>query len=578
MFGTADELETNDLNIHSYASVGDCSGVREELENGVPVDARDYQAFTPLAHAARGSDAGEEIIRLLVDSGADVNAVVDNSSECPLGLAACSGDLRKAQILFDAGADINLVLPKGYTVLIKVMYALHDDEMLIPVAAFLVQNGAEINCETEYGESPLNVASRLGRFDAVKLLLDAGGDPTPLGWTELMKAIAWGSCDDVKAQLCGKGELEHRDRCDRTPWLLAAFVGELEKAKLVFSAGASLDDRSRRGDTALTYCAARGHADLLQWLIEIGADIEVADDARNTALMLASQEGQTTCVELLLKASADPSRKNEYDKNAMSLASNEPIMRLLEKAGEDIGDINKKAKRTLTGLHDGESLKVSKAEYGAGKRPRFGKSNPELMDIPFWKEMARAGIAAYQGKAQFGDENDMSEPAWCFSRFGMSFTELPDGRIVQIGGEHEDFYDPDFCIYNDVIVHERSGKFQIMGYPKDVFPPTDFHSATHIDGFIYIVGGLGYHGSRRFGVTPIYRLNCRTWKIEAVESSGDNPGWIFEHKARLDEPGSLVVSGGKTGTEIGGEEQHAENDDEFHLDLAKMIWTRVKAK
>jgi len=26
--------------------------------------------------------------------------------------------------------------------------------------------------------------------------------------------------------------------------------------------------------------------------------------------------------------------------------------------------------------------------------------------------------------------------------------QLPDGRLVSVGGEHEDYYDPDFCIYN----------------------------------------------------------------------------------------------------------------------------------
>jgi hypothetical protein len=36
-------------------------------------------------------------------------------------------------------------------------------------------------------------------------------------------------------------------------------------------------------------------------------------------------------------------------------------------------------------------------------------------------------------------------------RFGQSLTFLPDGRAVQIGGEHVDFYYPVFCIYNDVL-------------------------------------------------------------------------------------------------------------------------------
>lgn len=562
------------MHIHSFASQGDCNGVRGELAKGVPVDARDEQDHTPLAYAARSSDADEEMVMLLIDSGAEVNAVVDNSKNTPFGLAACSGDLNKAQVLLDFGADINFLSPKGYTVLINVVHSLHDDDKLVQVVQFLVSNGAEINCESDYGESPLSVASRLGRFDVVSVLLGAGADPLPLRWTDMLKAVTLGTCDEVQRLLDQGGSLNDRDRWDRTPWLLASFIGDIEKAKLIHSAGANIDDRGRGGDNALMYCASNGNADMLKWLVAIGIGIEAVNDTRNTALMFAAQEGMTSCVELLLGAGADPSCKNEYGENAMSLASNEQAVRLLAGAGQDIGDISTEMKRRLTGLEDGEVLNVSKGEYLSGKRPRFGKSNPELMDIPFWNEMVRAGISAYQGKVQFGDESDMSEPAWCFSRFGMSFTELPDGRFVQIGGEHEDFYDPDFCIYNDVTIHNRSGKFQIMGYPKDVFPPTDFHSATLVDGFIYIIGGLGYHGTRQFGRTPVFRLNCETWKIEEITSSGDNPGWIYGHKVGLVESDVLLISGGKICIEGNGEEQHIENGDGFTFDVSQRAWTR----
>lgn len=562
------------LDIHSYASKGDCSGVRNELSRGVPVDARDVQDYTPLAYALSSPNAGEEILQLLIASGADVNASVDNSMSFPLGLAAGSGNLSKVQILWNAGANIKYVSPKGYTVLINVIHSLNDDKMLIPVIEFLVKNGAEIDCETDYGESPLSVASHLGRFDAVKLLLGAGADPSPLQWTELLKAVALGSFEDVQRLLAGSDSLNDRDRWDRTPWLLASFVGDVKKAKLLRSTGANINDQGRGGQNSLMYCAERGHPDLLQWLIEIGVDIEVVDSAGNTALMLAAQAGKTTCAQLLLEAAASPSGKNEYGENAMAMASNAEVIRLLARSGEDIGDISTEMKRTLTGLHGGDTLNVTKPEYLSGMGPRFGKENPEVMDVPLWHEMVRAGITAYQAKAQFGDAENMAEPAWCFSRFGISFTELPDGRFVQIAGEHEDFYDPDFYIYNDVIVHDRSGDFQIMGYPKEVFPPTDFHSATHAKGSIYIIGGLGYQGSRRFGSTPIYRLDCKTWRIEAVHSIGENPGWIYKHRARLVDSSVLVVSGGEICNENDGEEQHVENTDQFSINLLNMTWTR----
>lgn len=563
------------MDIHDFASTGDMSGVRNELAKGVSVDIRDKRNHTPLACAASSADADVAMLELLIEAGADVNALVGESEGFLLGVAAGSGSVGKVKTLLDAGANVKFTSPKGYTVLISIMYALHNDERLVPMAEFLIQHGAETDCETDYGESPLSVASLMGRFDAVKALLAAGADPSPLRWTELMKAVAIGGSSDVQRMLEGGGKLDDRDRWERTPWLLSAFVEDMAKAQLLLAAGAKIDDRDRMGDTVLMHCATKGKAEMLAWLVENGAEIDAISDFGKTALMSAAEAGKDDCVRLLLKAGANPSHKNEYDENVMSMASTEDVVRLLIKAGEDISDISTEMKRKLTGLEDGETLNVTKAEYRAGKLPRFGKSNPEVMDIPFWKEMVRAGISAYHGKAQFGDESDMSEPAWCFSRFGMSFTELPDGRFVQIGGEHEDFYDPDFFIYNDVVVHERLGQFVIMCYPKDVFPPTDFHSATYVDGFIYIVGGLGYHGERHFGRTPVFRLNCETWKIEAVPSMGDNPGWIYGHKARFVEPAVIAISGGKICQEIDGEEQHVENEDKFTLNLSDKMWSRL---
>ncbi|TWU49286.1 ankyrin repeat domain-containing protein [Rubripirellula reticaptiva] len=564
------------MKIHDFTRLGDIEAVRRELANGTPVDSRDERDFTPLAYAASSSDDDESIMTLLIDSGADVNAAVGESKEFPLGIAACSGSIRKVQLLADAGANVKFVTESGYTVLINIMYKLFDDERLVPMINLLVRLGAETDCETRHGESPLIVSSRFGRFDAVNALLDAGADPSPLQWTKLMQAIALGTIDEVQTLLSEKDiRLDERDRWERTPWLLACVTGDIAKAKLILEAGADLKDRERMGSAALAVSAGKGNVEMLSWLLDVGADVEAVDGADNTALMLAAQAGETESVRLLLEAGAVSNGKNEYDESTISLASSEGVMRLLVGAGADISEISTELKRTLLGLQSVESLNVTKKEYKSGCRPRFGKSNPEMMDIPFWDDMVRAGISAYQAKDQFNDVKNMSQATWCFSRFGVSFTELPDGRFVQIGGEHEDFYDPDFCIYNDVLIHEQDGQFQIMGYPEKVFSPTDFHSATYLNGFIYVVGGLGYSGSRQFGTTPIYRLNCGTWKIESVASTGDKPGWIYGHKARFEDSGLLVISGGKICLEVKGEEEHVDNENVFTLDLSSRVWTRA---
>ena len=153
-----------------------------------------------------------------------------------------------------------------------------------------------------------------------------------------------------------------------------------------------------------------------------------------------------------------------------------------------------------------------------------------------------------------------------------SFTLLPDGRVVEIGGEHEDFYDPDFCIYNEVVVYDGKGGFEIFGYPEAIFPPTDFHTATYLEGKIYIVGCLGYSEDRRVGETPVYVLDCQDYSIQKMKTSGSAPGWISRHVSRLDQSAKkLEIRDGKLESKDG----YQDNQGCWSLDLTSGHWQVV---
>jgi hypothetical protein len=143
---------------------------------------------------------------------------------------------------------------------------------------------------------------------------------------------------------------------------------------------------------------------------------------------------------------------------------------------------------------------------------------------------------------------------------------------VQIGGEHEDSYDPDFCIYNDVFVHAPDGSIAILGYPESVFPPTDFHTATLLGDSIYVIGSLGYAGRRDYGSTPVYRLDTRSFRIEPVQAAGASPGWLHRHRAVQIGPREIRVWGGKLVTLDGTKEHHEANTASFVLDVLARHW------
>ncbi|MBD2115118.1 ankyrin repeat domain-containing protein [Nodosilinea sp. FACHB-141] len=567
------------MRIHDYVKRGDFTGVAQQIASGVDVNTVEiYSLQTPLMCAVASADADIHMVLFLVDSGADVNAVGGESQDTVLSLALYAGNLDKIRFLLDVGSNIHYQRPGGYDALIDAMHGrdISNDENLIPVLNLLIERGAKVSGVSSYGESALGGASGAGRFDAVEVLLAAGADPTRLEWTELMYEIALGSLDGVKALIAQGADLCARDYWDRTPWLLSLQVGDLKKAKFLLLSGADRSDRGLCGKAPLMYPITHNRANILEWLIEEGFDIEATDDFGTTPLMVAAECNATDCVDILLKNGANPSRVNNKGEAAIKLASNLHIVRMLVQAGEDLSDIGYEARQLLLEIHHGLP-QVSYEQYLTGKYRRFGKSNPELMKVDFWEAMVRCGTTAYAARVAFDDTENLSQPVWCHQRFGGTITELQDGRIVEIAGEHEDSYDSDFCIYNDVVVHQGNGIFKIFGYPKDIFPPTDFHTATLVENYIYIIGNLGYQGERIYNETPVYRLRCDTFKVEKIETTGDKPGWISRHKACYKEPNKIHIAGGKIAILISDDEEYIENLLDYTLDLTNLRWSRTAA-
>jgi len=217
---------------------------------------------------------------------------------------------------------------------------------------------------------------------------------------------------------------------------------------------------------------------------------------------------------------------------------------------------------------------VTREQFEQGKETREGKGNPEELTNPFRLAMIRCGWSGFGAGERFGARTPIvlpwqrkrPSPIWCADRFGQSFTMLSDGRTIMIGGEHEDYYDPDFCIYNDVFVFHPAGEIRIYGYPFAVFPPTDFHTATLVGPWIYVIGCLGYQGQRERSLTT-FRLSLDDYHIERVETTGITPPQLYKHRATLINPNCIKVEGGKT--------IKKPNSRAFLLDLQSMTWSEA---
>lgn len=574
------------VNLHRMAELGDTTAVRDLLNSGADVDARDNQQYTPLMRAAGSPRADIDILKLLVEAGADVNTTTRSEisleeqthilERSVLREALAGGRVAKIEYLLDEGADLHYTNPNGYEAMLDLLHGrdLRQDAELLPAARLLLARGAAPNSESTYGESPLRQAVSAGRFDLIKLLLEAGVTPQEAGWSDFVLVLLFGTKEELKSRLSSGADLDTTDQLGLNPFHLTVYQGDEEKAELLVQAGANWNSSSDRGMGPAAMAIEVDQPKMLAWLLSHGVDPEMRDGLyQQNLVQIAISNRSPRCLEVLLAAGASPRPVNDHGQKAIEEAHDLASVRLLLAAGENLEDAPLEMRHAFLGLDDRGVLDISQAEYAAGKRRRYGQRNPEHMDEPFWQAMVHTRLPAWAARSAFDDRpRGADKPVWCNQRFGQTITSIGDGRYVEIGGEHEDWYDVDFCIYNEVIVYAEEATPLILGYPSSVFPPTDFHTATLVGDFIYIIGNLGYLEARMSGYTPVYRLDTRTWRIEGLDTTGSNPGWISRHEAVLVDEWTILIGGGELWT---ADNRYLEQPADFILDLRRLTWHKV---
>ncbi|MEO0939128.1 MAG: hypothetical protein AAFY38_13330 [Pseudomonadota bacterium] len=495
---------------------------------------------------------------------------------------------------------------QGYPEIVRVAHEASDADLL-PSIKQLIEGGADVNAASPYGETALDQCFARSAFAAVRCLIENGADYAGHEWSAAHLAIVMGQVPTLAA---GEPAVMARDAAGRTPFLHACRLGNLAAAEAL--QGITPDEGRRAtpdSEGPVTVAVRSGSGEMLDWVLAQGYDVDEADKFGGTGLMEAVERDDLALAERLLALGADVARgrnisaanaeaeattssfgaaANLIMKHTADLmkgfmpdaddvitrpadAAHSPEMkRLLVRYGADVNDFEAEDIAIVTGADRIAETRITPEMFNAQSAPRAGQANPEQVDIPFWREQIRTGRSGYRAEMDCTDARHYGAdrmPVWSFQRFGRTATRLPDGRWVLIAGEHEDHYDPDFHIYADVTVIHPDARVDHYIYPADVFPPTDFHTATWLEDHILLIGSLGYQGQRHAGETQVLRLNLADFSVQAVATSGQNPGWISRHDARLVDR-HIIVSGGKI------EPDYVDNTDTFLLDLGTMDWTR----
>ncbi len=255
-------LDRNNSNAFLKAFDGEHKEVMTILvKSGADVDSKKLQLMSKPTALREASSAGNfELVRLLIDLGADVKA--DNSHS--LMLASSTGNIDIINLLIKLGSDINIKDQDGYSLIRNA-----TDRGKVEVVKTLISHGADIHERNKYDQSTLLInASEDNYIDVVKLLIDKGAD------------------------------LNAKDKKGETALLKAVDEDHYEVMKVLVGAGANIDTPNSLGDTALML-AISNNLESVKFLVEKGADINIKNSYNRTALNIAERKKKEDIVEYL---------------------------------------------------------------------------------------------------------------------------------------------------------------------------------------------------------------------------------------------------------------------------------------
>ncbi|TDH14926.1 hypothetical protein EPR50_G00025900 [Perca flavescens] len=238
-----------------------------------------------------------------------------------LHYTVASGDVESVEHVLRLGAEVNCMTARGYTpLIIAVVHRLYD------IISLLLEHGAAAAQGDEDQWTALHFAAQNGDDRTVRLLLDKGAVADArekTGWMALHLACQNGHETVVRLLLSRLSEeaIGEREAQGRTPLHLASAYGHPNIAKLLLSKGADPNAADCSLSTALHLSAEEGHNRIVRQLVKSGVNINSADSIGYTPLHLAALRGHTGICRQLLSNGACPDSKTLQGWTPMHLAA-----------------------------------------------------------------------------------------------------------------------------------------------------------------------------------------------------------------------------------------------------------------
>ena len=138
------------------------------------------------------------------------------------------------------------------------------------------------------------------------------------GKSALMVASKKGDLQLARTLVAAGASVHDETQTNGTAFMFAVLGNQIAVAKWLVVEGAKIDVIGSNGWSALTIAAAKGHDEILSWLIESGADAQHRDVYRYTPFLRAVENGQINAASILLALpETDVNAQDEYDNSSL---------------------------------------------------------------------------------------------------------------------------------------------------------------------------------------------------------------------------------------------------------------------